>query len=250
MDINFLRMNFILNIIRRFIALCLIIITLPLQLLIALIIFIELRESPLYFQKRALTLEKKIFTLIKFKTISSKEANKIFHNKIDNIFYIFDQNINIKKFTGFLRLTGLDELPQLYNVLFNHLNFIGPRPLMLEELELIKQSYPSLYELRNNVNSKPGITGLWQVIGERKKGIENLVGLDSFYEKNKSILLDLKILVYTFILLFTASNSDTILPCVQFISKIFSNSITEFEVAEYDKNNHKTIFPIQLPNKW
>lgn len=250
MDFNILMKKLIKNIIQKLIAFILILVTFPIQIIIAVIIFIELKEFPLYFQKRAVTLEKDIFTLIKFKTISNVKAKKISHDNVDDIFYISNEKIKLTKFAKFLRKTGLDELPQLYNVFFGQLNFIGPRPLMIEELQVIKNSFPSFYETRNKIQSKPGITGLWQVFGDRKKGIENLIGLDTYYENSKSFFLDLKIIGYTIILLLTGNNSDTLSPRLHFISNLFSFSLLDVKIIDYNKHKGKIIYSIQIPEHW
>lgn len=242
--------NFIKEVLRKTIALLLIIITLPLQFIIAILILIELKEFPLFFQERGLTVEKNRFTIIKFKTISSKQKTKIPHNNIDNIFYIKSSDVQIKSFLKILRITGLDELPQLYNILIGNMNFIGPRPLMIEELEIVKKSYPDYYNYRNKINSKPGLTGLWQVIGDRKKGVHELIGLELFYELNKNFNLNSKIIFYTLLLLFSGSNSDAIISRLNFISKFSKNKINRFKIRHIENETSLLSFHISLPENW
>ena len=154
---------------------------------------------------------KNIFTIFKFKTLNRFQENKIFHKTTNDIFYITSNDIKIKTFSKLLRVTGLDEILQFYNIFLGNMNLIGPRPLMLEELTILKNEYPIFYQMRNNFKSKPGLTGLWQVYGDRKKGIEDLIKLDSFYEDNQSLKLDLKILYHTFIITANGKNSDAII---------------------------------------
>jgi O-antigen biosynthesis protein WbqP len=98
----------------------------------------------------------------------------------------------------FLRKYSLDELPQLINILRGEMNFIGPRPSMIEGEEL-------LFELRTKKGvdkMKPGITGWAQVNGRDSISFQQKVELDEYYLKNKSIFLNIKIILLTLKILF------------------------------------------------
>lgn len=97
----------------------------------------------------------------------------------------------VSKLGVFLRRTSLDELPQLFNVLLGHLSLVGPRPIVLDELERYGEQRTSFLAL------KPGITGLWQVSGRSDVGYDERVKLDMAYVENWSHLLDLAILART-----------------------------------------------------
>ncbi len=183
-----------------------IIISFPVQLLIFLLLYVDLKEFPIFVQSRGLTLEKGQFRIIKFKTIKTLPKNISEHNA----FLKPRLSKYISKFCKFLRVTGLDEIPQLYNVLSGKMALVGPRPLMLSDLELIKKDFPEQYFVRNSLNSKPGLTGLWQLFGHREEGITNLIELDKLYEINKSLRLDLKLLRFTFAAILFRKNSDAI----------------------------------------
>jgi len=90
------------------------------------------------------------------------------------------------------------------------MSFIGPRPLTISDLELMKKATPEFYSQRANLKSKPGISGLWQVVGERDKGTENLLFLDQLYDKKKGLLLDLRLMFETTILMLSGKNQDAI----------------------------------------
>jgi lipopolysaccharide/colanic/teichoic acid biosynthesis glycosyltransferase len=94
-------------------------------------------------------------------------------------------------FGRFLRASGLDELPQIFNVLFGEMSLVGPRPCLPNEF--------AHYEpwQRERVNGLPGLTGYWQVNGKNKTTFNEMVAMDLFYLKNLSILLDLKIMFKT-----------------------------------------------------
>lgn len=90
-----------------------------------------------------------------------------------------------------LRQSCLDELPQLINVLKGDMSLVGPRP----EMPFIVQNYNHLEALRLAV--KPGITGLWQLYGSRKKHIHENLQYDLDYIRQRSLLLDIKIMIKT-----------------------------------------------------
>jgi lipopolysaccharide/colanic/teichoic acid biosynthesis glycosyltransferase len=95
-----------------------------------------------------------------------------------------------------LRATGLDELPQLFNVLRGEMSLVGPRPCTPLEFER--------YEgwQRERVNALPGLTGYWQVSGKNKTTFREMIEMDLFYAKNASVRLDLWIIAKTPVALF------------------------------------------------
>jgi Undecaprenyl-phosphate galactose phosphotransferase WbaP len=90
-----------------------------------------------------------------------------------------------------LRVTSLDELPQLWNVLAGQMSLVGPRPIVQAEVAKYGEFYPLYQRVR------PGITGLWQVSGRNNTTYEERVGLDAYYVRNWSPWLDLWILART-----------------------------------------------------
>ena len=92
-------------------------------------------------------------------------------------------------FSGWiLRATGLDELPQLFNVLRGNMSLVGPRPCTPRELANFQ---PSQLE---RFNATPGLTGYWQVNGKNKTTFNEMIDLDVFYARNLSLRLDLAII--------------------------------------------------------
>jgi undecaprenyl phosphate N,N'-diacetylbacillosamine 1-phosphate transferase len=167
--------NYIKRIIDIILSLGLIIILFPIMIIIFILIWIKI-GFPIFLQKRP-GLDNKIFTLYKFKTL-----------------YDADDYLSEKKrqnTTGnFLRKTGLDELPQLFNVLQNNMSLIGPRPLLIEYLDKYSEDEKQRHQV------KPGITGLAQVV-DNLSGIKHWkksMKLDIFYISHVSFLLDIKIL--------------------------------------------------------
>ncbi len=92
----------------------------------------------------------------------------------------------------FLRRTSLDELPQVFNVLYGDMSLVGPRPPLPYEVEAYQ-----LWHRRRLLEAKPGITGLWQVRGRSRVGFDDMVRLDLRYARECSLWLDLKILLQT-----------------------------------------------------
>jgi len=160
-------------------SISLIFILLPILIIIFFVVWLKI-GFPIFFQKRP-GLNDKIFTLYKFKTL-------------------FDAHISVSEkerqssFGDFLRKTGIDELPQLFNVLKNDMSLVGPRPLLIEYLDKY-----SKYEKKRHL-VKPGITGLAQVIHNTSglKSWKKNIKLDIFYISHVSFLLDMKILLKTF----------------------------------------------------
>ncbi|EIY5006733.1 undecaprenyl-phosphate galactose phosphotransferase WbaP [Klebsiella variicola] len=97
----------------------------------------------------------------------------------------------ITKIGSFLRRTSLDELPQLFNVLKGEMSLVGPRPIIVEELERYNE------EVDYYLLSKPGMTGLWQVSGRSDVDYDTRVYLDAWYVKNWSMWNDVAILFKT-----------------------------------------------------
>jgi exopolysaccharide production protein ExoY len=103
---------------------------------------------------------------------------------------------------SWLRRTSLDELPQLLNVLRGEMALVGPRPITLTELRLYG---PARWQY---LSVLPGMTGLWQVSGRNRVSYERRVQLDDEYVKNRSIWLDLQILVRTVLVVLTRDGAS------------------------------------------
>jgi len=162
-------------------SLVLILLLFPLIILIAILVWTFI-GFPIFFQKRP-GLNDKIFILYKFKSLYDADKN-------------FSEEKRQNKFGDFLRKTGLDEIPHLFNVLKNDMSFVGPRPLLNEYLN----KYTPYEKKRHLV--KPGITGLAQISPE-PSGIKHWnksIKLDIFYVNNISFFLDLEILFKTVVL--------------------------------------------------
>ena len=125
------------------------------------------------------------FMMPKFRTMHLETPNKPSHELVNPEKYI-------TKFGKFLRLTSLDELPQLYSILKGDMSFVGPRPALFNQIELINLRKESGVDFL-----LPGITGWAQINGRDELPIKTKVDLDKEYMDNKSFLLDIKIICLT-----------------------------------------------------
>ena len=186
-----------------FFSLFILIAGLPIFLIIALLIKLSSR-GPIFFLQERIGKNKKTFNCIKFRTMHP-EAEDILKNLITNNEKLrkeFEETHKLKndpRITNigkFLRKTSLDEIPQFLNVIKMEMSIIGPRPIVKKEIE----KYGKLYN--KVISLKPGITGLWQVSGRNNLSYKRRVILDCLYIDNISPLLDLRIIIRTFGVIF------------------------------------------------
>lgn len=163
------------------ISLCAILLLSPVLLVISLIIKYQ-QGGDVFFKQERPGLNKRIFKVIKFKTMSDeKDVNGM----------LLPDKDRITPIGRFIRSTSLDEIPQLLNVLKGDMALIGPRPLLIKYLPL----YSDIQSRRHEV--RPGITGWAQVNGRNAISWERKLELDVWYVDNFSFLLDLKIVLLT-----------------------------------------------------
>ncbi len=227
---------------------------LPLIVVFAVVLFIINKQSPFFIQERGITLEKYRLKIIKLRTIIDSDSNRKNTSINKSIFFKSFHRENISKFGSWLRKTGLDELPQVFNVLKGDMSFVGPRPLMIHDLKLLKKNDWEYYKLRNSFSSKPGITGLWQIFCNRDEGAKNLIALEKIYEDMKSFKYDLKILIYTVPVVLTANNADAVFSSMSFpISNSKRNDSTEIDFVFEKTSAKKKIadtYSVRLAGKW
>jgi lipopolysaccharide/colanic/teichoic acid biosynthesis glycosyltransferase len=147
------------------------------------------RGSLFYTQERV-GINRKLFKIVKFRTMV-KDAEK------SGAQFAVENDVRITKFGKFLRATRVDEFPQFWNILKGDMSVIGPRPEREVFVEQLSEKIP-FYETRHVI--KPGLTGWAQV--KTKYGITDEDHLrklqyDLYYIKNRSVFLDIRILVKT-----------------------------------------------------
>lgn len=167
----------------RVLAFILLILLLPLFIVIALLIYID-DGLPVFFIQERAGLNGKPFKMYKFRTFKVIQEDKSINT--------YKGDPRITRVGRFLRESSLDELPQLLNILLGHMSFVGPRPMLVQQYEILD----SFQKQRALV--KPGVTGLAQINGRNLIPWEKRIEYDLKYIENFSILLDFYILLKTF----------------------------------------------------
>ena len=160
----------------------LLVVLFPLLLVVTVIATYDTAGSPFFVQTR-MGRNGKSFRMIKFRTMSKSAPENL------STFEFKNANDFISPIGHLLRKFSLDELPQLWNVLKGDMSFIGPRPVVLTEEELL-----SLRELHGALEVRPGITGFAQVRGRDRLPIVQKAFLDGYYARHATFLMDVKIL--------------------------------------------------------
>ncbi|MCW5207171.1 sugar transferase, partial [Desulfobulbus sp. US2] len=159
-------------------------ITAPFTLCMALLIKLD-SQGPIFFRQTRIGKDGAPFIIYKFRTMYT-DAPVFHHSPTEST------DARITRVGRFLRKMSLDELPQFLNVLEGTMSLVGPRP----EMEfIVKNAYNDLYRQRLRV--KPGITGIWQISADRTREIHEDISYDLFYIANRSLLLDMLILIRT-----------------------------------------------------
>lgn len=153
----------------------------PIMLIIYILVRIKLGKPAIFKQKRP-GKDEKIFTLYKFRTMTDKKDEK------GNLLPDEDR---ITKFGKMLRSTSLDELPELFNILKGDMSIVGPRPLLVEYLELYNE------EQRHRHDVRPGLTGLAQISGRNAISWEDKFKKDVEYIRKITFMGDIKIVFIT-----------------------------------------------------
>ena len=155
--------------------------------------------GPVFFRQTRMGAGERSFRIYKFRTmVADAEKLKVhvahlnMHAQADPRMFKIPNDPRITRLGAFLRRTRIDELPQLVNVLRGEMSLVGPRPLILEEDEHIVEWG------RKRLDLRPGITGLWQVLGASDIPFDEMVKLDYLYVTNWSLTEDLRLMFKTF----------------------------------------------------
>jgi lipopolysaccharide/colanic/teichoic acid biosynthesis glycosyltransferase len=170
----------------------------PLFLTIAILIkFVS--PGPILFKQKRIGYLGRPFTLFKFRTMNVN-ADKAIHE--NHVVQLIQNGKALKKMDmqdpriipvgKFLRLTGMDELPQLINILLGEMSLVGPRPELACSIQYCEPWHIRRFE------TKPGLSGLWQVSGKTKTTFNEMMRLDINYIKKRSFWLDVLIILKTF----------------------------------------------------
>ena len=179
-----------------------VLVTLPiwLPLLLAVMLWIKLvSPGPIFYRQERVGYRRRRFMIFKFRTMyvnaETRSHEEYFAHlmntdrpmtKLDAL-----EDTRLIRCGRLLRASGLDELPQLFNVLFGHMSLVGPRPCLPNEFA---RYTPAQQE---RVNAPPGLTGYWQVNGKNNTTFSQMIAMDIYYSKHMSVWLDLGIILKT-----------------------------------------------------
>ena len=170
----------------------------PLFLLVALFIK-AVSPGPVFFRQERVGYLGRLFTIWKFRTMHVNADTAVHKHylrdlinnektmtKLDN-----GRDKRIIPFAGILRASGIDELPQLFNVLLGDMSLVGPRPCIPYEAREF-----DVWQMRR-FDTVPGLTGLWQVSGKNKTTFKQMMRLDIAYARKRAFFMDMKIFLKT-----------------------------------------------------
>jgi lipopolysaccharide/colanic/teichoic acid biosynthesis glycosyltransferase len=171
-----------------------------LPIMLFLTLWIKLTSpGPVFFRQERVGYRGKRFMILKFRTMKLNVETRTHESHLEQL---INANVPMTKLDAagdpriirggrMIRAMGLDELPQLFNVLRGEMSLVGPRPCTPHEFKSYK-----VWQ-RERVNAAPGLTGFWQVNGKNRTTFAEMIKLDIFYTKNLSLWLDLKIIWQT-----------------------------------------------------
>ncbi|TVP50595.1 MAG: sugar transferase [Halomonas sp.] len=168
----------------------------PLLILVAVWIKLD-SKGPVFFMQQRAGLGGQPFSIFKFRTMLYRAPETIDQHQEQVVSAGYDPRIT--RAGRFIRATSLDELPQLINILKGDMSIVGPRPVLMEQTEVVPPGYKKRFSVR------PGLTGLAQVRGRRSLGWLQQLAHDAEYVDNQSLALDLKILLLTVKVVVTGS---------------------------------------------
>ncbi len=161
-----------------------------------------LNPGPIFYVSNRLSQFSKPVRLIKFRSMSAKYGKRDAADEFramgrDDLAKEYEKHRKVTNdprvtpFGNFLRVTSLDELPQIFNVIKGDLSLVGPRPILPQEVKFSEGKAALLHSV------KSGVTGLWQVSGRSELSFDERIELETFYAQNWSFWLDIKILFKT-----------------------------------------------------
>lgn len=178
--------NYIKKLLDFVLSFLLLIILSPIFLIIAIISKIEEPKGTIFFKQERAGVDNKPFMCYKFRSMSMDAPQN------ESTWELENPDSFITPLGKFLRKTSLDELPQLINIVKGDMSFVGPRPVILKERELL-----DLREANGSAGAKPGITGLSQISGRDNLDPATKAHTDAIYANDITFINDLKIILKT-----------------------------------------------------
>lgn len=156
-------------------------------------------DGPIFYEQLRIGKDGKVFRMYKYRSMVVGADEKLFKYLEENEearkeykeYKKLKNDPRVTKVGNFIRKTSLDEFPQFINVLKGEMSLVGPRPYLPREKEDMGEYYTYI------IQSRPGITGYWQIAGRSDVTFEDRLKMDYNYTQNKSLKTDLKLLVKT-----------------------------------------------------
>lgn len=186
------------------------ILLIPLTAIVAIMHLLEEDDGPLFFVQERIGKNGKIFAMYKFRTMVVG-ADEILKDLLANDekareeykkYKKLSNDPRITKFGEFLRKTSLDEFPQFINVLKGEMSLVGPRPYLPREKDEMGIAYKPI------IQSRPGVTGLWQTNGRSNVTFEDRLNMDLEYYQKNSCKFDIEILLKTVVAVFCKEGAE------------------------------------------
>ena len=177
----------------------------PLLIIVGILIKIE-SKGPIIFSQIRIGMDGRVFKMYKLRSmVANAEELKeklMEENEMSGPMFKIKDDPRITKVGRFIRKTSIDELPQLLNVLKGEMSLVGPRPSLIEE---VLEFEPWM---KKRLMVKPGLTCYWQVMGRNNIDFYRWMLLDIKYVETRSILVDIKLIIKTFFVLFGDKNAS------------------------------------------
>jgi exopolysaccharide production protein ExoY len=187
---------------KRSLDIACILLTLPLWLPIMILVMAWIRivsPGPVFYRQERVGYRRDHFMIFKFRTMHVNAETRTHEEYFAHLMRVdcpmtkldTEGDSRLINCGRFLRSSGLDELPQIFNVLRGDMSLVGPRPCLPVEFERYEAWH------RSRVNVLPGLTGYWQVNGKNKTTFSEMIAMDIFYGQNMSLWTDLTIILKT-----------------------------------------------------
>ncbi|OSB10984.1 multidrug MFS transporter [Paraclostridium bifermentans] len=178
----------------------------PIFIIVAILIKLEDPKGSVFFGQERCGQFTKPFKMLKFRSMvhnAEEMLEELQHlNEQTGPVFKIKEDPRITKVGKFIRKTSIDELPQLFNILKGDMSLVGPRPPIPREVEQYDE-----YQLQR-LAVKPGLTCYWQVGGRNSIDFDGWVALDIKYIEERNILVDIKLILKTFFVLFGDENAS------------------------------------------
>lgn len=187
---------------KRALDLALVLLTLPLWLPVMLLIALWVGATspgPIFYRQPRIGYRGRRFMIVKFRTMKVNAETTTHERYLEHLMVAdcpmvkLDSRGDPRLVPGgkILRATGLDELPQIFNILSGDMSLVGPRPCTVREFERYTMAQ------RARANSYPGVTGFWQVNGKNQTTFREMIEMDIYYSRHVSLSLDVRIMLRT-----------------------------------------------------